>query len=148
MRIWPALVVIVFSSVVFAEPRLAWLEGRWTGSQGGIEMEEIWTSPSGGALVGMHKDVKGGKMVGFEFLRIDGGPEGLVYHASPNAAPATPFRLLELGDKRVVFFNETHDFPQRILYWLDATGAMHARIEGTDGGKPRAQEWTWKKARP
>jgi hypothetical protein len=127
--------------------RLAWLEGRWTGTQGGLETEEHWTSPSGNALVGMNKAVKAGRIVSFEFLRIQHTKEGTAYLASPGGAPPTAFVLVELGDARVVFQNEAHDFPQRILYWLDAAGALHARIEGTIGGKARSQEWTWTKAR-
>ena len=126
--------------------RLAWMEGRWGGSIDGTDMEEQWTSPAGGALIGMHKDVKGGRMTSFEFMRIDTAPkEGLVYFASPRSAPVTPFVLLELGDKRVVFENKDHDFPQRILYWLDAAGALHARVEGTLKGSAESEEWTWTK---
>jgi len=128
--------------------RLAWLEGRWTGSQDGVEMEETWSSPSGGALLGLHKDVKGGRMVSFEFLRIEKTPrEGVVYFASPRSAPPTPFRMIELGDRRVVFANQGHDFPQRILYWLDDRGSLHARVEGQIQGKPRAEEWVWTRTR-
>jgi hypothetical protein len=126
--------------------RLSWMEGRWGGTAFGIDMEEQWSSAAGGALIGMHKDVKGGRMTSFEFMRIDSTPqEGIVYFASPRSAPVTPFTLLELGDKRVVFENKAHDFPQRILYWLDATGALHARIEGTLKGSPESEEWTWTK---
>ena len=111
-------------------------------------MEEHWTSPSGGALVGLHKDVKGGRMVSFEFLRIEATKEGgVVYLASPAGAPVTSFRMVTLEDRRVVFENKEHDFPQRILYWLDAGGALHARIEGRQGGKDLHEEWVWAKAR-
>ena len=127
--------------------RLAWLEGRWSGSEGGRETEEHWTSPAGSALVGMNKAVKAGRMVSFEFLRIQHTKEGTAYLASPGGAAPTAFPLVELGEARLVFENPAHDFPQRILYWLDAAGALHARIEGSIGGKPRSQEWTWTKGR-
>ena len=123
---------------------LAWLAGSWTGTQDGVASEETWTSPEGGGLVGMHKDVAGGRMISFEFFRIgpaDGG--GIAYFASPEGAPPTPFRLVELSDRRVVFENSTHDFPQRILYWLDTQGRLHARIEGALDGQPAAEEWRW-----
>ena len=110
-------------------------------------MEEIWTSAAGGALVGLHKDVstRGGtaRMVSFEFLRIEGGPEGIAYVAQPGGHPPTRFALIEQADRRVVFANPAHDFPQRILYWLDAAGALHARVEGPKGGRTVGQEWTW-----
>ena len=126
--------------------RLAWMEGHWAGATDGIEMEEHWTSAGGGALIGMHKDVKGARMTSFEFLRIETTPkDGLVYFASPRSAPVTPFPLVELGDKRAVFENKAHDFPQRILYWIDAAGALHARVEGTIKGSLEAEEWRWTK---
>ncbi|HMI89074.1 MAG TPA: DUF6265 family protein [Polyangiaceae bacterium] len=128
--------------------RLAWLQGRWVGSSDGMDMEEHWTSSAGGALIGMHKDVRGARMTSFEFLRIESAPEGgLVYFASPRSAAATPFALVELGDRRAVFENKAHDFPQRILYWLDAEEALHAKVEGTLRGSLRSEEWAWKKQR-
>lgn len=128
--------------------RLAWLEGRWSGSKDGVTIEEHWTSPSGDALLGMNKAVKGGRMVSFESLRIAATKDGIAYLASPQGVSPTPFKLVELADKKVVFENKEHDFPQRILYWLDETGALHARIEGPRGGKTVSQEWVWTKTRP
>lgn len=123
--------------------RLAWMAGRWAGTSDGVAMEEYWLAPGGGALLGLHRDVKDGRMVSFEFLRIEATSEGTFYFASPRSAPPTPFRLVEMGERRVVFENKQHDFPQRILYWLDAAGAMHARIEGPQAGKTVGEEWTW-----
>ena len=127
---------------------LSWMEGRWTGTHEGVEMEETWGSGAGGAMLGVHKDVKGGRMVSFEFLRIapDESKE-LTYFASPRGKEPTPFRLKETAERRVVFENKAHDFPQRILYWLDAAGALHARIEGILNGKAAGEEWTWTRAR-
>ena len=126
---------------------LAWLEGHWTGDSGPLRMEEIWTSADGGALVGLHKDVatKDGaaRMVSFEFLRIERGADGIAYVAQPGGRPPTRFPLVEAGARRVVFANSAHEFPQRILYWLDDAGALHARIEGPKGGRTVGQEWTW-----
>jgi hypothetical protein len=126
--------------------KLAWLEGRWTGEKDGVVTEERWTGPLGGALLGLHADVKGGRLVSWEFLRIAPANGALVYYASPNSAPPTPFTLVEAGDRRAVFENKAHDFPQRILYWLDEAGALHARIEGPRGGKTVGMEWTWRRA--
>ena len=131
-----------------ADPaRLSWLEGHWQGEGGGVATEEHWTSAKGGALLGLHRDVRDGRMVSFEFLRIEATPDGLVYFASPRSAPPVPFTAVEVGERRVVFENRRHDFPQRILYWLDAEGALHARIEGPRGGRTVSEEWVWKKAR-
>jgi hypothetical protein len=126
---------------------LAWMAGTWQGRDAdGTEMEEAWLAPRGGTLLGVHRDVAGGKTVSFEFLRIAVEPEGVVYWASPQGRPATPFKLAEAGPRRAVFANPAHDFPQRILYWIDEKGAMHARIEGD--GPPGAMEWTWTRKTP
>lgn len=123
---------------------LDWMAGQWTGTERGVVSEEHWTGTAGGGLVGMHKDVQGDRMVSFEFLRIGSGPDGRVtYFSSPNGAPQTLFGAKEVGGARVVFENLDHDFPQRILYWLDGEGRLHARIEGPMDGKPVSEEWVW-----
>jgi len=126
---------------------LAWLEGHWVGSDGPLQMEEIWTSAAGGTIVGLHKDVstRDGmpRMLWFEFQRIEGGADGIAYVAQPGGQPPTRFALIEQADRRVVFANPAHDFPQRILYWLDDAGALHARIEGPKDGKTVGEEWRW-----
>lgn len=131
--------------------KLGWMAGTWSGEEGGTASEEVWTPPRGGMMLGLHRDVAGGKAVSFEFLRIQATPEGIVYFASPQGAPPTPFRLVEVEDEsgpaRAVFENPKHDFPVRILYWLGPGGALHARIEGP-GKKPKAFEWVWRKALP
>src|SRR5262245_18201965 len=118
---------------------LSWMSGAWHGSQNGVEMEEVWTAPRGGSMLGVHRDVAAGKTTGFEFLRIAVGSDGVTYWGSPEGRPATPFRMVKSEARRVVFENPTHDFPTRILYWLSEDGALHARIEGTLKGKPASE---------
>jgi hypothetical protein len=131
---------------------LAWMAGTWTGSDGGVQREEHWMAPRGGSMLGVHRDTQGGRTVSFEFLRIEAGADGIVYWASPQGRPATPFKLAGGGaggatdDGSAVFENPHHDFPRRILYWRDGAGALCARTEGTLGGKPASEEWCWKAA--
>jgi len=125
---------------------LAWMQGSWGGEKDGVVMEELWTAPRGGAMLGLHRDVKGERLVSWEFLRIQATGDGVFYYASPRSAPPTAFKLVEAGDKRAVFENKEHDFPQRILYWVDARGALHARIEGPQDGKTVSEEWTWSRS--
>ena len=127
--------------------RLAWLEGRWVGEKDGVSSEEVWTALRGGVLLGLHSDVKAGRLVSWEFLRVARTEDGVFYFASPRSAPPTAFRLVEAGEGRAVFENRQHDFPQRILYRLDSAGALHARVEGPQGGRTVALEWVWTKAR-
>jgi Domain of unknown function (DUF6265) len=122
---------------------LAWMAGSWTGSDGRVEHEEHWTAPKGGAMVGMHRTIRDGRMVEFEFLRIDAQQGTLVYLSMPGGrSPATPFTVKSLEGERVVFENAAHDFPQRVIYWKEGSD-LRARIEGTIAGKERSTEWRW-----
>ena len=128
-------------------PSLFWMAGSWSVTQDGIVNEEHWLPPSGGLMLGMHRDVKAGRAVSFEFLRIIERNDSLVYVALPRGRNETPFPMKSIGGKRVVFENPTHDFPQRILYWQTRPNELHARVEGTLNGKEESEEWTWKRSR-
>ena len=126
--------------------RLAWMAGSWASDSAGVRIEEHWTDPSGGLMLGMHRDLRNGRATAFEFLRIEANGNTVQYLAQPSGRPATPFPARELGDHSVTFENRDHDYPQRISYWLDSDGALHARIEGRVGGKARSEEWRWARA--
>jgi hypothetical protein len=122
---------------------LDWLSGAWGGEKDGVYAEEHWMTPIGGTLVGMHRDVRGGRAISFEFLRIEERDGRAVYLASPRGAPATTFTAVEQAPRRVVFENRAHDFPQRIIYWHDGK-ALHARVEGLVRGTLESEEWQWR----
>ena len=122
---------------------LDWLSGAWGGEKDGVYAEEHWMTPLGGTLVGMHRDVRGGRTMSFEFLRIEERGGKAVYLASPRGAPPTAFTSVEQAPGRVVFENRAHDFPQRIIYWRDGA-ALHARVEGLVRGAMESEEWQWR----
>jgi Domain of unknown function (DUF6265) len=132
------------SSAATQISELAWIAGHWSGVQDGVEMEESWLEPKGNSMLGLHRDVKSGRTISFEFLRIEAAGDTITYWASPRGKPATPFTLKELTGKKVVFENAQHDFPQRIIYWLEGDD-LHAKIEGNLKGQPASEEWSWKR---
>lgn len=121
---------------------LGWMAGSWSSNSGGVEMEEHWLAPKGGAMVGVHRDVVKGRMVSFEFFRIEPQNGRLVYFSSPKGIPPVPFTLVESGPTRAVFANPAHDFPRRIIYWKDGAD-LRARIEGPRNGTTVGEEWRW-----
>lgn len=125
--------------------RLSWMTGSWVMEHGGARVEEHWTPPRAGTMMGVGRTIKGDKTVFFEFLRIEATPDGIVYLASPRGRdPATPFKMIELTDGKVVFENPEHDFPNRITYWRESADTMGAKIEGKQG-KP--QSWIYRRAK-
>jgi hypothetical protein len=125
---------------------LAWLCGYWVGEAKGVTMEECWLPPSGGLILGLHRDVMPSGKSFFEYLRIEEGEKGIAYMASPSGIPPTPFWLTSSGSSKAVFENPEHDFPQRITYWLDEEGVLHSRVEGPGEGNTRVEEWFWRRA--
>ena len=120
---------------------LAWLCDAWVGTRGSRSIEERWSPPLGGAMLGVSRTVSQSKMVAFEFLRIVERDAGLVYIAQPGGAAPTEFVLVELDTKRAVFENPRHDHPQRIVYELSAKGGLSASIGFVKGGRPQRFEF-------
>ena len=124
---------------------VAFLEGEWTTDDG--DVREAWGPPRGGAMLGTSHTVAGGRTAFFEYVRIEARDTGLVYLASPlGRHPPTAFTLVESDRNRVVFENATHDFPQRVVYERKGD-RLDARIEGTEGGKPRNESWSYQRTK-
>jgi len=120
--------------------QLEWLSGCWQGDEG----EECWLPAKAKGMIGINRNSDGSR---FELLRIVEDDEGRVtYLASPQGrCPATPFAAVEASDRRVVFANPEHDFPQTIVYWLDPDGVLHARVAATVEGVENGFEITWRR---
>jgi hypothetical protein len=121
---------------------LAWLAGAWVGTRGKSSIEERWSPPLGGALLGVSRTVSSrGTLSAFEFLRVVERDGGLVYVAQPGGGTPTEFVLTELAGTRAVFENPRHDSPQRIAYELSAEGGLSASIGFIKDGKPQRFEF-------
>jgi hypothetical protein len=129
-------------------PRVAsleWMAGTWVHDAARGKVTESWVGPGNGLMVAANLSTFAGGKRSFEFLRIADTADSFSYYASPGGKPPVEFRLKEAGDRRVVFENAQHDFPQRILYWRDGE-ALVARVEGTMKGKERSEEWRFTRA--
>jgi hypothetical protein len=83
---------------------LSWMAGSFqTEPAAGVTTEEHWSQPGGGAMIGMGRTVKGGRMVSFEYLRIVERADGVFYIAQPGGRAPTEFRLTRLSPTEVVF---------------------------------------------
>jgi len=144
-----ALALAVFvSAPLLAEnaPRiesLAWMSGAWSISSNGRVVEEMWTAPAGGTMIGAGRTVSGEKTKFFEFLRIEEKDGTLVYIAMPKGSNTTEFAMSSSGESKVTFSNPKHDFPKHITYWRDGA-KLCARVEG-DG--EAAEQWCYERAK-
>lgn len=141
------MTTLLAAAAIVALEQLGWLSGQWAGTtSNGVRMEEQWTSPAGGLMLGIHRDVIPSKKTSFEFLRIEQRESGPVYVAMPGGGPSTDFPLKWASGEKVTFENERHDFPQRIIYWRESE-RLCARVEGEIGGKTESEQWCWDRAK-
>lgn len=127
--------------------KLSWMAGSWIAESGGNKSEEHWTHADAGSMLGVSRTIANGKTVFYEFLRIERGADGIVYHAAPKGrSPATPFTLTSSEANKAVFENPKHDFPKKITYWRADDGLLHARVEGDPSSKQKPDEYHWKPA--
>src|SRR5689334_3449441 len=89
--------------------KLNWLAGAWRVEKAGKVIEEQWTTPAGGIMLGVGRTIANGKAVEFEFLRIEQRGDSLVYVAQPGGQAPTDFKLESATENEVVFANLQHD---------------------------------------
>jgi hypothetical protein len=99
---------------------LAWIAGTWTGEMEGGTIEEQWSAPAGGAMMGMFRWVQGGKVGIYEFLLFEDTSEGATLR----------FRHFEPG----LIGWEDKDAP--LVLKQVAAGPGEAAFEGSDPAKP------------
>ena len=110
---------------------------------GPMVIEEEWGKPAADGMMGFSRNLKSGKTVFSEFMRIE--KQGTVLTYTPRIGtkfPLVSFKMTKLTDSEVIFENPTHDFPQRILY-RKVAGGLAARIDGKQNGKERAEEFPY-----
>jgi hypothetical protein len=136
--------------------RLAWMAGSWQFTRGPMQFEEHWLPPAGNALLGIGRTIRqapvpnnagAGRMVAFEFLRIEARGADIFYLAQPNGRPPTEFRLTRRDAQSAVFENPQHDHPKIIRYRRDGHQLI-AEIEGDEGGRHVKQEFLFNRTAP
>ena len=122
-----------------------WIGATWIGAgANNLTVEERWTPPASGAMLGMGRTLRGPQLASFEFLCIAEREGTLVYFAMPGArSPATPFVLTSVTADSATFENPSHDYPKLIRYSRLADGSLQTTISA--GGDVRAQSVVLKK---
>jgi hypothetical protein len=126
---------------------MAWLSGCWQGREGNAVIEEIWSKPSGGSMLGMGRTVRGNRTVSFEFMQFQEDKGSLVFLPQPGGGARVSFPLKDAFGGKATFENLKHDFPQRVTYERKGKALMWASIEGMQNGKEERQQFAMHKVR-
>ena len=122
---------------------LSWLYGCWGGKVNQRDFREQWMPLRGNTMLGIGSTEYQDKLSSYEYLRIEGRPDGVFYVALPSEQKEAAFKLVSaVKDERdnattFTFENPQHDFPQRIIYRRGTEGWLYATIEGKLKGEDR-----------
>lgn len=150
-------VLVLAAPLGAAEPKtvkvedLAWMAGRWTGAMEGDPLEEQWTAPAGGTMMGMFRWMKqDGTTFMFEFLTIEPGPRGPVYymrHFNPGLIAwekkKAPLRcpLTASGPREATFGCEGK--PTKLTFKRTSETTMTVLLERQEDGKETTTEFLY-----
>lgn len=112
--------------------QMDWLVGCWESFES--YSKEVWVKNPDGTLLGFSASIDGSDIAFYELLYIKEVGGTLTYTAHPSSQNPATFLVRELGDKRVVFENPQHDYPQVISYESDGT-QLTAVISAINGEK-------------
>ncbi len=125
--------------------RARWLSGCWQRESGNRTIEEQWMAPRGGAMLGMSRSVRDGRLAGYELVLIRDDTTGLVYEAHPSGQESATFPAILVSDTVLVFEDLEHDFPQRIGYDRVGVDSLVGWIEGERGGELRRIDFPYQR---
>jgi hypothetical protein len=118
-----------------AASRAGFMVGCWE-ITGPRHARETWYKAADEFLMGQATTVAGGKVVEFEYTRVQSKDGVVTFTAQPGGTPPTVFTMdPKSGTDEAIFVNMAHDFPKRVVYKRTAPDALLAWIDGGEGTK-------------
>ena len=126
----------------------SWLAGTWAGEGLGGQVDEVWSAPAGGAMVGHFRLMKDGKPVFYEILtllEVDGSLEMRLKHFNPDMtgweekAGFVTFKLARL-DSGTAYFGP---------FTIKRTGpdSWEGYLAMSQGGQTSEEQFVFKRVR-
>ena len=123
-----------------------WMAGCWETHDATVWVEECWTRPRAGIMLGTGRSGTGERLFDWEVMQIvrtetdDPAIPQLTFYGAPEGKNRTPFVWIASDERGMTFVNAQHDYPQRIRYWREGRELV-AEISKMDGSK--AQRWRY-----
>ena len=151
-----AIIVLGWESTADrADPKLeglSFLAGSWHRQNGNTVMEEHWTAPSGGCMMGMMRQVTEGKVGVREFILLEEGEDGIrmsVKHVGPKMADipgrAYTLKLAKFDGTEAVFENPGEGTLKAVIYRKLSDGGLYAGIRVDRNGQIRDIDFHFKR---
>jgi len=139
------LLIGLFSLNIFSQDEsiTSLFPGKWKMISDNIKYFEEWKSLNEDELAGIGFSIEDGDTVISEKLFLRKFDDTWAYVAIPSKQNITLFALTDFSERKFVFQNDEHDFPQKIIYEFHKDGKLTAAIEGIVGGEIRRREFNY-----
>jgi hypothetical protein len=136
---------------------LAWMAGSWYGHIDGDDIDEHWSAPAGGVMVGMFRWLKGGLVHLYELLAIepsDTGPVLRLKHFSQGLLGweekgiALDYPLVQAGDREATFERGGAFRATRFVYRRIGDDGLAAVQENRKGDEITIYEFRYTRRAP
>lgn len=125
-----------------------WLLGKWENKVDEGVLTENWKRLNDSTFQAESFFIKEKDTLHFESITLQQKGEELFYNSTVkgqnNDKPVT-FNMTSETDKKSVFENPKHDYPQKITYSLINKDSLVAEISGIQLGKPSSEKFGMKK---
>jgi len=123
------LFIIIIPFIINAQNTdFDWLLGKWKMDSNKAAVYEEWHK-DGQRLKGAGYKIQDGQKQISETLFLENFAGQWAYIAMPKGQTIALFALLSSADKKFVFENKEHDFPQRIIYHFDGDKTINVSVE-------------------
>jgi hypothetical protein len=156
------LLVLVSPGSVLAQPPaaaprvadLGWLAGHWQGKQGSSFIEEVWSQPREGSLLGLYRQLDGAKVVVYELLAVrdhEGGPELRFKHFRGDLVgweeKDKPYvlKLVSSGPRAATFQGPGSEGEMTFEYSSPDPNQLVCKLTRIEDGKPLVEEYRYQR---
>lgn len=125
--------------------KLDWLCGWWHGKIGEDRVEEVWSKPDGGAMMGMFRWLSGDAVRFYELILLEQDGEGVVMRVKHFNAGLLgweekdgpiDFALVELNECFAVFCQQATQDPACLVYKLEESSKLSVHFERETAAPP------------
>ena len=128
---------------------MEWVIGKWESITSNGNFYEIWIKTNDTIYSGKSFIISNNDTVFSENISLELKQNELFYIptvSDQNNKRPIAFKYISCENSEIIFENEKHDFPQRIIYKNPKADSLYARIEGNDNGKFRKVEFFMKRS--
>lgn len=131
---------------------LAWLTGIWVGDRAGDTIEEHWSTPAGGALMGMFRWLHAGQVRFYELMTLEPEGDTLIFrikHFHPGLRgweekdESVSLVLVALQPGAAVFAKRDSPAPRWMVYRQPDPDTLVAFFETEDSTPTEAEQFRY-----